>query len=85
LTSVGANIHTMLLLRWYFSSSMILVFHFLVPKQTDPYVINAGITCRKLKAGRRYENVPKIMFSGQWNQRIPTLKTKINLDTTTLI
>jgi hypothetical protein len=64
---------------------MILVFHFLAPKQTDPYVINVGITCRKLEAGRRDENVTKIMFYGQWNQRIPTLKTKINLETTTFI
>ena len=78
-------IHTILLLRWYFFLSMISVFHFLIVKQTDPYVINAGINCRKLKAGRRDETVTKITFPGQWNQRIPTLKTKINLETTTFM
>jgi len=52
LTSVATNTHTTLLLRWYLFSSMILVFHFLVLRKTDPYVINAGITCRKQKAGR---------------------------------
>jgi len=75
----------MLLLRWYFFSSKISVFNFLVLKHTDPYVIDAGIICRKLKACRQDENVTEIMFSGQWNQRIPTLKTKISLETTTFI